>query len=273
MVAGRHALGLPILGHDIADVDLQRVGGAHRIGNAVHQQVWDDAGIQASRPQQDQVGLTDRTHRLRQRLGMLGQQAHTLNAAVLSLFEGTDLGLPQHRGAVFKGGLQRHVGIGHRQHPAGDGQHLAHAGHRLVEGIGNAVEGRQDQIPEGLARQVAGARREAVGQQLLHDRLHIGQGLHTVADVPRRGHAKVLAQPAGSASVIRHGDDSGQVLGVVFQAPQHGGKAGAAADGDHTGPPLLPPGLGAFVMFHRCALLMHGSCPGGFPWLDSPSGG
>ena len=265
MVRGGHALGLPVLGHDVADVDLQRVGGTHRVGNAVHQQVGDDAGVKAAGAQEDQLRLPDGPHRLRQSLWVLGQQADALNAAVLLLLEGADLRLPQHPGAVLEGGLQRHVLIGHRQHPAADGQHLAHAGHRLVEGVGDAVEGGQDQVAEGLPRQVARALRESVGQKLLHHRLGVGQGLHAVADVPRRGHTQILPQHARAAAVVGHGDDGRQAAGAAFQPPQHGGQPRASSDGHN-------PGARSAVPFrHSVHLLTPASCPGGSPWPDSLS--
>ena len=78
VVRGGHALGLPVLGHDVADVRSQRVGGTHRVGNAVHQQVGDDAGVKAAGAQEDQLRLPDGPHRLRQGLWVLGQQADAL---------------------------------------------------------------------------------------------------------------------------------------------------------------------------------------------------
>ena len=72
---------------------------------------------------------------------------------------------------------------------------------------------------------------KTVAQQLFHDRLHICQSLQAVAQVPGRRHAQVVAEHAGAAAVVRHGDHGGDIVRVVFQAPQHGGKAGAAANG------------------------------------------
>ena len=182
--------------------------------------------------------------------GTLGQEPHVFDAAVLGLLEPADFGLAHHRRAVFKGGLQLHVGVGHGQNPARDGQDLAHPGHGLVEGVGDAVEGGQNQVAEGLPRQTPRVLGEAVRQQLRHDGLGVGQRLHTVADVPRRGHSQVLAQHAGPAAVVGHGDDGGQVFGIALQSPQHGAQARPAADGDNPRPKLPPPVCAAIGFGH-----------------------
>ena len=57
MVGGSVALRLPVLGHDIAHIDLQGVRLPDSLGHPLHQQVGDDAGVQAPRPQQQQVGI------------------------------------------------------------------------------------------------------------------------------------------------------------------------------------------------------------------------
>ena len=167
---------------------------------------------------------------------MVGNQGNMVDTAVLLLLEGGDLRLPRHPRAVLKDRLQLHVGAGHRNDFAGDGQHMAHLGNRLLKGACHSVEGGQEQIAEGLPRQ--GALGEAVGQQLLHDGLGVGQGFHTVADIPRRGHPQVLAQPPGAAPVVGHGDDGGEVPGISFQSPQQGGQPRPAADGDDFRAPL-----------------------------------
>ena len=74
--------------------------------------------------------------------GRSGSSRTCLMRQSCSFLKALNLGLPHHGGAVLKGGLQLHVGVGHGQHPAGDGQDLAHPGHGLVEGPGDAVEGR-----------------------------------------------------------------------------------------------------------------------------------
>ncbi|CAN4032092.1 DNA (cytosine-5-)-methyltransferase, partial [Dysosmobacter welbionis] len=53
------ALRLPLLGHDVADIDLQGVGLPDRLHDAIHQQIGDDAGVQAAGPQDDHIRVGD----------------------------------------------------------------------------------------------------------------------------------------------------------------------------------------------------------------------
>ena len=233
MVRDRIPLRLPLLSHDVADIDLQAVAVPDSVHDAVHQEIGDDAGVEAARPQHHHVRLPDGADRVRQRLGMLRHQPHLADAAVLLFFAVKNLRLAYHRGAVFKFRLQLDVRRGHRQHPSREGKYLAHAAHRHIKGRGDAVHGGQKEVPEALPGQ--GAFRKAVVQQLAHERLRVGQRLHTVADIPRRRHAQVLAQHAGPAAVIGHCHHGGEVFRIVLQSPQHGGKAVSAANDRHPG--------------------------------------
>ena len=256
MVGGRVALGLPVLGHDVADIDLQGVGGPDGLPYPLHQQIGDDTCVEAPRPQEDQVGIPDGPQGLRKGRGPLRKEAHLGDAAVLGLLEGADLGLPHHAGAIFKGGLQLDILVGHGQHPAGDGQDLAHPSHGLVKGVRDAVEGGQEQVAEGLPGKAPGTAWKAVGQELAHHRLHIGQSLHAVPNVPRRGHTQVLPEHAGPAAVVGHGDDGSKVAGILLEAPQHGGQPCPAADGGDPGA-VLPARIGVTVWScHHPSLVM-----------------
>ena len=270
MVAGGVALRLPVLGHNVAHIELQGVRLDDGLRHPLHQQIGDHTGVEAPRPQQDQVRLPDGLQGGGQGPGPLRDQGHMVDPAVLLLFEVIDLGLPHHPGAVLKDSLQLHIGAGHRDHTAGNGQHLAHLRDRLLKGAGHPVQGGQDQVAEGLSGQRPLG--EPIGEQPLHDGLHIGQGLHTVADVPRWGHPHVPAQHPGAAAVVRYRHHRSEVPGIVFQPPQHGGQSGAAADGDDARPalPLLAVGNG----FQHGVLLLSpvrsGPGPGGPPPRDSP---
>lgn len=87
VVADGIALGLPLLGHDVADIDLQGVGLPDRLHDAIHQQIGDDAGVQAAGPQDDHIRVGDGGDRLRQGLGPGGDQTHLADAAVLLLLQ------------------------------------------------------------------------------------------------------------------------------------------------------------------------------------------
>ena len=176
-----------------------------------------------------------------------------VDTAVLLFFKVADLGLPHHLGPIFKHRLQLHVGAGDGDDLAGDGQDLAHLAYRLLKGAGHPVQRGQNQVAEGLPRQHPLGK--AVGEQALHDGLRVGQGLHTVADVPRRRHTNIPPEHAGASPVVGHRDHGGEIFGVFFQSPQHGRKAGAAADGDDLGPPLPQLGVGDGVQHNKCLLL------------------
>ena len=160
---------------------------------------------------------------------MLRDQPHPADAAVLLLLAAEDVALAHHAGPVFKGGLQLHVRRGHRQHPAGDGQHLAHTLHGPVKAGHDAVQGRQKQVAEALACKAPIGK--AVIEQLLHGRLRIGKRHNTVADIARRKHSEVLPEHTGAAAVVRDGHNRGDIPRTGLQAAQHGGQPVSTADG------------------------------------------
>ena len=167
---------------------------------------------------------------------MLRRQHHPADALPGLLLVVEDGALPQDGGAVVKLGLEMDVLLRHRQHPARDGQDLAHGPHRLRKRAADPVEGRQEQISEILPREAS--LRKSVGHQLLHDLVGVGQGQHAVPGVSGGQHAQILSEHAAAAAVVRHGDDGRDVPGIALQAPEHGGKSVAAADGDDPrGPP------------------------------------
>ena len=108
---------------------------------------------------------------------MLRQEADVVDAAVLLLLGGGDLGLPPDAGDLTaivtvaddgggSGVLREDLGMpppgdirscmDHRENTSRNRQHLAHPGHRLVEGGGDAVQRGQQKVAEGLPRQPPG---------------------------------------------------------------------------------------------------------------------
>ena len=145
------ALGLPLLGHDVGDINFQRVGVHDGLGDALHQQVGDDGGVEAPGAQEDHIRLPDGLQGAFQGRGALRQETDPPDAAVLPLLAVEDLRLSQHPCAVFQLRLQLDVGGGHRQDPARDGQNLAHAADGLLEAAaGDAVESGEEEVAEAL---------------------------------------------------------------------------------------------------------------------------
>ena len=86
--------------------------------------------------------------------------------------------------------------------------------------------------PPSRPRERSSRPREAVLQQLSHERLGVGQRDDAVADVTDGRDAKLLAQNSRRATVVGHGHDRRQVAGVFLEAAQERRQAGPAADRD-----------------------------------------
>ena len=92
-------------------------------------------------------------------------------------------------------------------------------------------------------------------EQLIHQRLHIGQRFQAVSDIPRRQHTQLLTQHAGAAAVVRYRNDSRQIIGMALQAPQHGAQPCAAADGHDPWP--LSAGAAINILFCHSSSVCH----------------
>ena len=114
--------------------------------------------------------------------------------------------------SIFKFRLQAEIGIGHRQNPARDGQHLTQARNRLIEAGHDAIQRRQEQIAKALPRQAPLG--EAIAHEPGHNGLSTGQCLHAVANVPWRQHSQVPPEYAGATAVISNSYNSREILAV-----------------------------------------------------------
>ena len=139
MVSIGIAFRFALLGHDVGNIDFKGIGAEDRLGDPIYQQVGNDAGVQASRPQQDHIRRLDSLDGRLQGRRPLRDQPYPADPAVLPFFTIEDLGLSQHLSAVFKLSLQLDVGSGDRQHRTGNGQNLAHPAHSLVKAVRYAV--------------------------------------------------------------------------------------------------------------------------------------
>ena len=79
VVGGGVIVRLARLGHHVADINLDGLAAVHGVGDPVHQQVRDDTGVNAARPEDNRIGQADRFQRFRQRLGVFGPQVHALD--------------------------------------------------------------------------------------------------------------------------------------------------------------------------------------------------
>ena len=86
MILARVAVCLAVLCHDVQDIFAHRTRLCHSLADTVHQKIGDDAGIQASRADQDNVRLTDGADTVLQCLRMLRDKTHLPDAAVADFF-------------------------------------------------------------------------------------------------------------------------------------------------------------------------------------------
>ena len=197
MVLTRVAVSLAVLGHDVQDVFPNRPGAADGLADAVDQEIGDDAGIEAPRPDDDDIRLTDGVDAVLKRLRVLRHKAHLPDAAVVDLLCVENLALSERAGAVVEFRLQIDVLIRHRKDASRDGKDLSHPLHRLVKRTGDAVHRRKEQIAEALPREAPLG--EAVVQQLAHRLFRVGQRQNAAPDIAGRQHPEILAQRAGAS--------------------------------------------------------------------------
>ncbi len=86
-----------------------------------------------------------------------------------------------------------------------DGEHAPDLGDRGVERAHDLGQRRQEDVAERVPGQLAAV--EAVPEEPVHERLVLGQRDQAVADVARRRHREVAAQPAAGAAVVGQRDD------------------------------------------------------------------
>ena len=101
-------------------------------------------------------------------------------------------------------------------------------GHRGEQQVADRMAAeRPPRSPEAAIRRT---HREAVLEQLAHQRLGVGERRDAVADVADRRDAELLAQHAGRAAVVGDRHDRGEVARVLLEAAQERRQAGPAAD-------------------------------------------
>ena len=223
------AVGLSVLHHDVQDVFPYRAGRADGLADAVNEEVRNDAGIEASGANDNNVRLQNGVDAVLKRLRMLRHKTHLTDAAVIDLFRVEDFALAERARAVVEFGLQIDVLVGHRQDSSRNGENVPHPLHSLVKGTGNAVHSRKEEVSEALTGQ--GAFRKAVIEQLLHGWLRVGQRHNAVADIAGRQHPEILPEHSGAAAVVGDGHDGRYVLCIALEAAQHRRKTMPAADG------------------------------------------
>jgi len=243
MVVGVVTVGLAFLGGNIAHIDLdRRPRGFHCLGDFFHQQVGDDAGVEAARPGHNHISFEDGMHGLG-----IGARRVWIEIDMVDASTGGDLGdqrfpahPPQPASLVGHIGHQADQVEGRGQHPPAHGQDPAGLQQPLLERPRDPGHRRQVEVAKGVPIQ-PGAAGKTVLEELGDDGLGLRERRQVVAEVAGREQAQTRAQPAGAAAVIGDGDDGGEMVGVVLQPAQDGGHTGAAADADDAGAALPAP--------------------------------
>ena len=227
VVGHAEVVGLAVLCGDVTDEDALGVGGEERRAEVLNEEIGEHARVEAAGTDDDEVGIEDGAHGVGVGLGVGGIEEELADAgAVLG-----DVVLAVDELVVVGAGGERHIderggedGAAHVEDAAGlvDGR---------LEVPGNVGHGDDEEVAEGVALEpVAGA--EAVLEEARHEGFGLGEGGHALADVAGGDHTEVLAQASGGTPVIGHGDNGGEVAGVLLESAEQHGKPGSAADGD-----------------------------------------
>ena len=99
-----------------------------------------------------------------------------------------------------------------------DREHFAGFAQGLLEVAGDVGHRHDEEVAEGVA--VERTFLEAVVEELLHQRLGVGQRDQALAEVAGREDAVLVAQPARGSAVVCDRDDGRQVRRIGLKAAQ-----------------------------------------------------
>ncbi len=233
MVGDGEAARLPRLGHRVRDVDDGAVEGCQRPADPAAQERRDGAREEAPGPEHEHVRLLyglDHARRGRHALGLDGDArdplADTLHHG-LAAGNGT-VGVAHHERQALGGG---------RKDGALDAQEPRRLLDALAEAAGHVREGRDDDVADAVVVEVT-RRLEAVVEDL-GETFAPRERDQAVPDVPGRGDAELLAEPAARPAVVGDRHDGRQVTHPVAQPAQQDRQPGTPAERDH--PEILHP--------------------------------
>ena len=142
------ARGLAGLGGDVADVDLDGGGGAHRLDHPVHQQIGQKAGVKTARSDHHHFRVHDRQLCLGVEARVLWDQEHPLDR----LLAGGNLRLA-HQDLLPGNRAEGDRLQGGGDDLAPDRQHPAGLPKGMLEVTGDVAHGHDEEIAEGVAAQ------------------------------------------------------------------------------------------------------------------------
>jgi len=193
------------LGHKVADIDAGGLGGGDGLGDAMHEQVSDQRGVERAGAEGDEVCVGDGIEGCGEGFGVGGCE-HEFDDAVGA---GGDAGFAVDQIACVHARGEGDVAVGGGVDAASGGKNLGGHLHGLGEVSGDAGERGEEEIAEVVALQAAVV--EAVLKELGEQEFVLGERDHAVAHVSGREHVELFAQAAGGATVVGDGDDGGEV--------------------------------------------------------------
>jgi hypothetical protein len=230
------------LGHEVADEDAEGAGFAEGLGDAVDENVGDQAGEERARTDGDEVGTPDGFQGLGERIGVGGLEVEGHDAA----FAGGDVGFAADGGAVVHLRIQSYICGGGGVDVAAGGKNLRRHLDGLAEVAGDAGERGQKEVAEAVALE-AFAGRKAILEEAREQVLILTERDHAVAQIAGREHVEVFAEAAAGTAVVGDGDDGSEIgnftgtiaavcrtgVDMPLEAAQQGGEAGTSTHGDH----------------------------------------
>ncbi len=107
-------------------------------------------------------------------------------------------------------GFERNVRGGGRKDTARDFQNFRRTAHGIGKIARNIGKRGQKEISEAVALEPASGL-EAILKEPGKQRAVVGKGHHAIADIAGRKHIELAPQPPGTASVVGHGHDGGDI--------------------------------------------------------------
>jgi hypothetical protein len=240
MVGKGIAGGFAGLGHEIGNVDARGFGFGDGAGNFRNQKIRQNAGVERTRAEEDQVGLLDGFDGFGKRADAARRKAEALDGRAA----GSNAGFAVHGAAVFKFGDKVDVGKSRGEDAAANGEDSAADTDGFGEIAGNMGEGGEKEIAKIVADEPA-AGVEAILKEAAEEGFIFRKSDHAIANVAGREDAIFAAEAAGTAAVIGDGDDGGKIGDGAFraglfagagddeflEAAEKSGEASAAAEG------------------------------------------
>ena len=174
------AIRLPGLGHQVGDQDDPGTRAGNSICQVLDKEDRDEARVEASRPDDDQVRGLKRRKPKGEGTGVGRFEVHPANLTG----GGADLRLALNGTPVGELGAEGDVVERGRDNPPSDRQELSATLHGLTEAVPDPAESRENQVPEtvtgGLPLPV-----ETKVEELGHHRVAVGESEKAVSNIPR----------------------------------------------------------------------------------------